>query len=179
MFLVDNAFSMLHHWQYVKLFLETLVQKVDGLDKDGVDVAFTRGSATATNIEGQKGITKIKTAMDSKEVVPMPGVYTDMVEPLRDIFNAYKLRVESKIRRSQKIDKMTLIIITDGLWLSTLNKDSVGQTIVQFVKELKGIMGYDLTDRPFSIQFIQIGDDIDAGKRLQSLDDELTVHGIP
>jgi len=167
---------MAEHWENAKHLLETLVMKVEGLDDDGVDLAFTQGTANAKNI---KDISKIMEKMYLPEAMPMTGVPTDMIEPLQDIFEDYNLMVQKKSRHILKHKKMTIIVLTDGIWGNTVDKDGVGRSIVAFVKNLKTLMGRDLTDRPVSIEFVQFGNHYGATLRLKALDDELKNAGIP
>jgi hypothetical protein len=162
---------MQEYWPQAKYLLETLLMKVEGIDEDGVDLIFTQGSVSATNT---KGITKVMTKMDEPEATPMAGVYTDMIASLQNILDDYTLEAQRKGRYMQRLKKMTIVILTDGIWGNTPDKDGVGRSIVGFVKKLEGIIGRRLTDRSVSFEFIQFGKDLSTTSRFAYLDDKLS-----
>jgi hypothetical protein len=173
---VDNAESMLNHWGRAKHLLETLVMKAEGLDEDGVDLAFTQGSVKAENAKGKS---KIMKKMSDPEAVPRLGIETDIRVRLQEIFDDYIRDAKRKQQNNTKFKNLTIIVLTDGLWGSTGDKGDLNRSIVNFAQSLEKIMGRPLTDRPVSIEFIQFGKDPDATLRLKRLDDELKYDGIP
>ncbi|KAI9744665.1 MAG: hypothetical protein M1818_002194 [Claussenomyces sp. TS43310] len=175
-FLVDNAESMKPHWGRAKYLLETLLMKAEGLDEDGVDLMFTQGSVKAENARGKSKILK---KMDDPKAIPADGVYTDLKIRLQEIFDDYLRIVRSRKRSYEKTRKLTIIVLTDGIWGGTGDKEGVNQSIVKFALNLERIMERQITDRPVSIEFIQFGMDPDATFRLRQLDDNLIMDGIP
>lgn len=177
MFLVDNAISMLEHWENVKLLLRVLLQKVEHLDKNGVDLAFTQSSA---GVKNTKQIAKIMEKMSLLETQPKRGVSTDMVRPLQNILGDYKSSV-MKRRFNEQPKNLTIIVLTDGIWENTTDKDDVGRAIVSFVQDMQKMTGRNFVDRSVSIEFIQFGNDPEATYMLEKLDNGLAdkEKGIP
>jgi hypothetical protein len=158
-------------WFEASYLLETLLMKLEGLDKNGMDLSFTLGPVTVQN---NKSIPDFMKAM--KEARPPQGSMhaTDMRASLGNILDHYVNEVERK-HRSRGTDPakdLTILVLTDGIWEGTTEKQEVNKTIVKFLKRLKAIKG-DLSHRPASIEFIQFGNDDDATFRLRQLDDNL------
>jgi len=173
-FLVDNAESMEDFWYEAKFLLETLLKKAQGLDENGMDLMFTIGSY---DVENQKGTSRIMTQMDNMKARPKKGMHTDMRGSLGNIFDKYITDARRKKQYNSDIKNLTLIVLTDGKWEGTKNKEEVNRKIVYFSRELEGIIG-NLKDRPVSIEFIQFGYDEDATYRLKALDNDLKYSGI-
>lgn len=175
-FLIDNAGSMLAHWGQLKYVLETLLMKVNRIDENGVDLSFTLGGV---NIENAKTVDKVMATLKDPTAQPKAGAYTDMVRSLRGLFDDYLRYAKGQTRIGHRLKKLTLLVLTDGIWENTVNKIYVDQTIISFAQNLEKIMGRDIADRPVSIEFIQFGNDEDATLRLKRLDDDLVIDSIP
>ena len=104
-------------------------------------------------------------------------MHTDMRGSLGNIFDKYITDARRKKQYNSDIKNLTLIVLTDGKWEGTKNKEEVNRKIVYFSRELEGIIG-NLKDRPVSIEFIQFGYDEDATYRLKALDNDLKYSGI-
>ncbi|KAL8784971.1 MAG: hypothetical protein Q9213_003632 [Squamulea squamosa] len=179
-FLVDNGESMKPHWPATKFLLRTLRYKVAGQDEDGLDLSFTMGRQ---KLENEKS-TSSKWEKIMKEAEPMSEARTDMKTPLNEILKGFlekvtHVRQRKRYQPSITYRRLTLIILTDGIWAGMGNKqNAVNDVIVNVVKKIEVQIG-DLVDRPISIEFIQFGYDQEATYRLRRLDTDMKWKGIP
>ncbi|OAP62701.1 hypothetical protein AYL99_01928 [Fonsecaea erecta] len=168
-FVVDNGSSMLQFWPSVSFVLETLAMKLAPLDKDGLDLVFTSAPQKTHKGKGsQAGTRFVKLLVKKKPAFPQNAaeeVKTDMTETLGVIFNEYI--------RSNKNKRMTLLVLTDGLWRGTKCETAVETKIADFVRQTP-LNGNHMEDRRFSISFIRFGDYPEAIARLQRLDDDFS-----
>ncbi|KAF2811553.1 uncharacterized protein BDZ99DRAFT_518812 [Mytilinidion resinicola] len=162
-FVVDNGTTMLPFWDVATFVIETLTMKLAGLDDDGLDLVCTLGDISLENEKGLHAPSNFRNAMNRARPSSDGDEKTDMRETLEDIFEDYLTS-----RKAAKDRKMTLIVLTDGIWKGSVPPESVGAKIEEFVKQL-----HTLKDRAFSIQFIRFGDDEEAIERLRRLDDDL------
>ncbi|XXG99358.1 hypothetical protein Hte_005695 [Hypoxylon texense] len=167
MFLVDNDTSMTPYWEAMTTVLETLVSKVETLDKDGLDIEFTIGNQhNSHGVSGSKVLSKFKGAKQESLSRSFP-IGTDMAKTLTHIFDGY-LR---GVRRAT-----TLIILTDGIWPGTVDSRNVEVSIAEFLK--KPMLEKKLEKRWFTIQFISFGHQ--TPDILNHLDDEIgKTYSIP
>ncbi|KAK7708019.1 hypothetical protein SLS64_006841 [Diaporthe eres] len=166
-FVVDNAYSMLSHWNNLKTTLLALAMKIGSLDKDGLDLVYTCGNTH--NVKGAKGwdipkafgqsIDRARSIMDQQDE-------TNIEETLSKCFDTH-----SATNMSQR---QTLIVLTNGLWEGSKDWDSAEKEIARYVDALRGNLK-KREKRWFTIQFISFGQDQKALKRLEELDDNL--HG--
>ncbi|CZR66319.1 uncharacterized protein PAC_16220 [Phialocephala subalpina] len=170
-FLVDNAESMQAHGGRVKYLLETLFLKALGLDSDGVDLDFTRGTVRAKKVKDKAEIMK---KLNDSEARPKSRVYTAVQIPLQQMFDDYS---RQPLRDGKRTD-LTIIVLTGGLWAGTVKKEVVNQTIIAFARELEKSLGGPPKDRPVSVKFIQVRKDPEATLRLRRLDNELKYEGV-
>jgi hypothetical protein len=162
------------HWGETTLLLETLVKKVAGLDEDGVDLMFTVGG---NDVAKQKGTSKIMSMMRNDKVHPKEGMHTDMATCLGDVFDKYIKEAKRKQNHVATLKRLTLIVLTDGIWAGTFVKEDVRSKFIVFSRALEKIIG-ELPVRPVSVEFIQFGNDPDATYRLRGLDDDWEYYGI-
>ena len=155
---------MARDWFQATFLLETLVMKAKGQDPDGMDLNFTTGSVNLGNKE-KPSIFVAK----MKEGSPKSGVRTNIVESLGTIFNKYLTQLRNTRNEARDV---TLIVLTDGAWEGTTNKERVSDKIVEFLTQLER-QTYGLKHRPFSIEFVQFGHDEEASRRLKYLDNFL------
>ncbi|KAL5315922.1 hypothetical protein ACEPPN_016796 [Leptodophora sp. 'Broadleaf-Isolate-01'] len=165
-FLVDNATTMLQHWDEATNLLGVLVEKAAGQDPNGPDLHFTLGNY---NLKQQRNTAAFTNAMRHRSAIPTASAATDIRVPLGNLFEKY-------LEDTKKA--MTIIVLTDGLWEGVKNKDEVSEQIVAFVKKVKDLPN-NVVPRRVSIQFIQFGVDEAATARLIHLDDHLKYRGIP
>ena len=159
---------MLPFWSVASHVLETLAMKLAGLDEDGLDLLFTIGEEhNISNAKGSNTPSKFKKAIGKarppKSTSREMRYKTDMAATFGGIFNEY-------LRDPKK--KMTLIVLTDGIWEGSVRSKSVENKIADFLKQLLKIRG-TMEDRRFSIEFISFGNDEKGMLRLRRLDDEM------
>ncbi|OAG42928.1 hypothetical protein AYO21_02879 [Fonsecaea monophora] len=173
-FIIDNGSSMLHFWPEATDVLETLAMKLAPLDDDGLDMVFTSGPLRPYNKGGKKAASKFAGLMKEKTPAMPPDptleVKTDMTETLGVVFDEYL--------QSYKNKRMTLLVLTDGLWRGTKAENPVEVKIAKFLKKV--LDGNHMEDRRFSISFIRFGDYPEAVTRLSWLDDDFPkVYRVP
>ena len=162
------------NWYEATYLLETLVEMAEGLDEDGMDLRFTIGSV---KLEGKDLATKFVNSM--KKARPIKGTRTDLRSSLGDILDVYKNKLrERRMHPSITVKDVVLLILTDGIWAGMDDKQLVAEKLKVFQKGLKDIDD-SLKLRPFSVEYIQFGNDEDAMKRLIYLDDYLHKEDVP
>ncbi|KAI0852715.1 hypothetical protein F5Y00DRAFT_257974 [Daldinia vernicosa] len=130
----------------MSIVMETLVAKVDRLDKDGLDIEFTvNHQYNAYGISGRKLLSKFKGAMQ-EALSRKYQMQTDMTRVLTHIFDGY-------LRNTER--EMTLIVLTDGNWAGTSDETSVERSIAEFLR--KPALALKLEKRWFTIQFVALG----------------------
>lgn len=156
---------MFDNWWTVKRVLLALAMKIGRLDKDGVDLVYTIGEhRNLNNVKGRDIYRSFKTSLDNTGDSISDSDMTSMRKTLGTIFSEY-LKDTSK--------RMTLIILTDGIWEGSRTADDVEHLIVDFVEKLQE-RRRSMEQRWFSIQFVYFGDeDTPAISRLKSLDDNM------
>ncbi|KAL9609992.1 MAG: hypothetical protein Q9167_005265 [Letrouitia subvulpina] len=167
-FLVDNAESMRSDWYQATYLLETLVLKAFGQDPDGMDLNFTTGTVKVEQTENSSVFVN-----KMKHGYPKPGVSTNILDSLGKILNQYLNRLRTSRSRTNDV---TLIVLTNGLWAGTTRKEGVKDKIIEFLEELDRLH-HSMKHRPFSIEFVQFGNDKDASRRLKDLDNFLRKTG--
>jgi len=165
---------MSDHWDEATFLLETLVMKAHGQDPDGPDMAFTNDGKRITK---GKGAAAFRRAMQEVRPRKDSHVRTNIKTALIPIFNNYVSMVRQTHDKS-KVNALTVIILTDGLWMGMGDKNEIISKIVQFYQQLKENMDGMMRDRQVSIQFIQFGDDKEARERLRRLDDDMPYRGV-
>ncbi|KAK4923681.1 hypothetical protein LTR66_016504, partial [Elasticomyces elasticus] len=73
---------------------------------------------------------------------------------------------------NQKIRKLTILVLTNGLWTGIDPRKSFKKTIIDFQDRLRGVLGTDLHDRIVSIELISFGNDPDALYNMRYLDND-------
>lgn len=162
------------HWDEATFLLETLVMKSHGQDPDGPDLNFTNDSL---KLEKQKDATAFRRAMQKVRPAKDGGIHTNLKTALDPILNNYSSMVKQAPDKS-KVNALTVIILTDGLWQGMADPKEIESKIVQFHKQLIHKMDGMMKDRQVSIQFIQFGDDGEARERLRRLDDDMPYRDV-
>ena len=168
-FVVDNGSSMYQHWPICRFVTQTLLMKVAGLDKDGVDIRFTI-NGNRLNKDGLRrtsGLSDLNTVLNSARPSQSnenrAREATDMRRVLHDIFVGHRNKGPEKMT--------TVIVLTDGVWEGS-SLDLVKSTIVDFVRRLEKDKR-DFGPRHFTIGFVNFGDGKEEREKLQYLDDKL------
>ena len=159
------------NWYEATFLLKTLVEVAEGQDEDGMDLRFT---ASPEKLDGKNSAEKFENSM--KKARPTKGVRTDLRRALGEILDSYggKLKNKAKFPKNTVKD-LVLVILTDGLWAGMEDKKAVATQLKNFSKQVD----YGVKQRPFSVQFIQFGDDDAATETLRYLDEYLEGEGIP
>ena len=134
-------------FQSMQESVAAFVRDIEKFDSDGIDVVQLGGQ-----IKSWAGVTSAKIDEVFSSVRPMGS--TPLAEALTE---AGKL--------AGKSDKKDFIIVfTDGVPDDAAAAENV----------IRGLADKQATDDALTILFVQIGDDVEAGKYLKKLDDSLT-----
>jgi len=111
------------------------------------------------------------TQSDAGSSASMAGAAAD-VDP-NDIRKSLHVILESWSSRYRR--KLTIIILTDGVWSSVISRKTVADKIKLYLQEKwdDKTMRKKLMDRFLSIQFIQFGNDARATRELTLMDREM------
>ncbi|CAO2655473.1 Nn.00g105370.m01.CDS01 [Neocucurbitaria sp. VM-36] len=173
-FLVDDADTMSEHWDEATFLIETLVMKAHGQDPDGPDLSFTN---CTIEFRQEKDAAAFRRAMQRARPRKDNLIRTNIKTALTPIFNNY-LSMVGRAYDKSKVNALTVIILTDGLWMGMIDPDEIIEKVVEFDQELKKRMDGMMNERQVSLQFIQFGDDEEARERLRRLDDDMPYRGI-
>ena len=161
------------HWYEATQLLEVLVKKARGVDGDGMDLRFTTGNIS---LDGQSSAHEFVKSMHKAR--PMTRLeeraHTDLRISLGEIGQEYLSKLR---RRLLNVKDVVVIVLTDGIWKGMEYPGAVADHIKQFASQVEALQ--NLKHRPFSVEFIQFGNDEAATRRLRYLDDCLHELGIP
>lgn len=160
------------HWYEATQLLEVLVKKARGVDEDGMDLRFTTGNIS---LNGQSSAHEFVKSMHKARPMTRSEerAHTDLRISLGDIGQEYL----SKLKRRPDVKDVVVIVFTDGIWKGMEYPEAVADHIKQFAGQVEALQS--LKHRPFSVEFIQFGNDEAATRRLRYLDDCLHELGIP
>lgn len=136
-----------------------------------MDLAFTNGSFSC-KIKDKTLVNDISNAMNRPDVRPRPEYQTDLSHKLGGLLLGWLDKFKQK-RSKAEMRKLTLIILTDGIWTGMAKESDVEERIVIYAKNLLEVPGSELLTRPVSIQFVAFGKDSYALSRLRHLDNNL------
>jgi hypothetical protein len=157
---------MIPYWAIATDVLVTLAMKIGPLDRDGLDLVYTiPNEYDLEEVKGWDIPTKFKHSMYLAGQEIDDRYNTNMGETLRKIFDRYSHNIHRK---------MTLIILTDGLWRGCVSEDAVEKLVADFITKLN-LRLKKWESRWFSIQFVSFGEDEDALLRLKKLDDNMPI----
>ena len=170
---MDNAESMEAHWYEATQVIEVLVKKARGIDEDGMDLLFTTGNIS---LNGQSSAHEFVKSMHKARPITRSEerAHTDLRASLGDIGQEYLSKLR---RRTLNVKDVVVIVLTDGIWKGMEYPEAVADYIKQFAGQMEALQ--ILKHRPFSVEFIQFGNDAAATRRLRYLDDCLHELGIP
>lgn len=169
-FLIDNAGSMVEHWDTTTFVLETLVWKTYKLDSDGPDLSFTKYDV---KLESEKDPNKFRKVMQDAPKQSFKRIETNMKTALDPILSKY---IGGKTTNKKQMPKdLVVIVLTDGLWTAMKDVNELVKSIEEFNSKLSEAMKGMPRDRQVTFQFIQFGKDIRAIEKLEYLDDHPTV----
>ncbi|MCJ1352944.1 MAG: hypothetical protein MMC33_002928 [Icmadophila ericetorum] len=157
-FLIDDSGSMAgSNWTETSRALCSIAPVCTSRDADGIDVYFIN------NKQVYKGIKSEDQVLQTFGRV-RPGGGTRTGQRLEDILLPYLRQCSQKGCHSVK--PLNIIVITDGC-----PTDDLHGVIIQAAKKLDTL---DAPLRQVGIQFFQVGNDPEATKALQVLDDDLS-----
>ncbi|OCF43858.1 hypothetical protein I317_02301 [Kwoniella heveanensis CBS 569] len=173
-FLVDDSTSMAgERWSQARQALMEVAEIAARYDDNGVDIYFLNSKRVGKELKAAHEVEDLFRGLEPKGATPT-GIRLEAI--LRD----YMSRLErssalspggSAAGEEQGIKAMNLIVVTDGA--PTDDPESV---LIACAKRL------DKGEYPLSqvgVQFLQIGDDVEAREALQELDDGLSsAHGV-
>lgn len=148
-------------WQALREAATTIAATVDHIDADGSTVLFFNSGVSMFDNRKAADI-------DALFASRQPNGMTNLAAAMREVF-AYLRREFDK----NKNYKALVVIVTDGMPCGDDGADQqtlVGQLIADFTKYMSA---KGLTDEQVGITFIQVGDDPNATRYLQYLDDKL------
>lgn len=157
---------MLAHKKEARDILEALGCVTKEYDPDGVDMAFTQSSDMI------KQSKKTATLLKVFDKTPFMGK-SDIRVKLADIFEDYKRSLDSQqqstsfkniFRRQQKRRRLSVYILTDGIWQPGCDVVTPISSMVTYLKS------HDLLDKQVGIQFIRFGDAEGVKERFNRLD---------
>ncbi|KAL1880072.1 hypothetical protein Daus18300_001435 [Diaporthe australafricana] len=199
-FLIDNAPSMAEHWIHVKDIVSVLVALLYGQDDDGIDLYFTSSKQLVGTFDEPKQFVE-----EMNKHRPSHGTHCKVVSPVHDpqpdflppdsIPRATTASTASSNELNENITevldgiletwsknfmvnekkKLTLIILTDGVWPGVSNKATLIAGIIHTLERAqnKKMLRKQLEERGLSIQFVRFGYDEAAIGALESLDNNL------
>ena len=169
--LVDDSSAMQTHWVSVEQCTNLLAFCTTPYDTNGIDLRFMV-SRDKHNSGDYESITK---KVHDAKPPPVDSKHTQVANinnVLIRILSKYQEKIESRRRSSlfsskDKLKKLILFILTDGMW----GQHSDAETpIINLVNVLKR---YGLPANQVGIQFIKFGNDFVGAERLRKLDDFL------
>lgn len=115
-------------------------------------------------------IPRAGTASTSSSSDLSANIYEVLKEILRDWSNRFLKKEDKKEKK-----KLTLIVLTDGIWAGVLRKSIVAREITNAVEnaQSRGSLRKQLGQRGLSIQFVRFGNDPDAVAELDYMDNDL------
>jgi hypothetical protein len=171
----------MHKYKYIAtVVLETLIEKIQGLDNNGIDLFFAFNPSKNLKLENSK----LDAARKSRQrmMKAWPDTKTDRRLDLKTDMAAVLGRFFQKwIQQPTHPKAKTIIVLTDGNWAEGIRdedfmkQDSVADKIVKFCQTRR----VTLESRKFTIQFVRFGDDENVIKKLEKLDNKLTDYNIP
>ena len=99
--------------------------------------------------------------------------HTDLRISLGEIWQEYLSKLK---RRILIVKDVVVIVLTDGIWKGMEYPEAMADHIKNFARQMEVLQ--NLKHRPFSVEFIQFGNDEAATRRLRYLDDCLYELGI-
>jgi hypothetical protein len=176
---VDNSSSMAQYWSHATFAIEILAWRALGYDDDGMELYFTDES-TGVRVKQSKDQSVKDFTRAMKQAYPKHfQLYKScgIVEALQKIMTEYNN--QQKFPDSKK-KKKTVIVLTDGVWYGLKNPFEVEFIIKKQLRQLQSSGGDGIVSaRPFTMEFIRFGHDLQGMERLRRLDDDLMNDGLP
>lgn len=161
-YIVDDSSSMVGtRWEQAKAAIKGVVAQSMKYDDDGVDIYFLNATVKGENLRKPKEVDALFRTVKPRGATPTG-------KALEKVLRAYMSELEAAAAagRPTTVKPLNLIVITDGV--PTDDPESV---LVTYARRL------DKGNWPLSqvgIQMYQVGNDPEATKALEELDDELS-----
>jgi hypothetical protein len=165
---------MREHWASATFVLQTLGMQIGPLDKDGLDLIFTRdpGTYARRNVKNFDIPKQFCAAMEAgtKAGDNLPMYKTSMALALRNVLRGY---IHGGMRK-----KLTLIVLTAGVWDGV--PDDAEREVAAAIKDMMSQCQQDFyPNRWFGIEFVSFGNDEAGLSRLQGFDDNMGRFDVP
>ncbi|KAM5534816.1 hypothetical protein V8D89_011532 [Ganoderma adspersum] len=159
---VDDSASMTkdNRWTEARNALAALADTAANYDADGIDVCFLNSRKEGNNLKKAEQVRRLFDSVRPNGLTPI-GDKLDRL--LRQYMN--ELDLAKRSGREDSIKPVNYIVITDGA-----ATDDPAEVIVNAARRLDN-GGYLLSQ--LGIQFVQIGNDRNATRFLQQLDDDI------
>lgn len=173
-FLIDDSGSMAGSlWREAATVLSQITEVCTKRDRDGIDLYFLNHDSKKTSTGKASGgyynlATKSQVDRIFSDVRPRGGTFTGM--RLDHILKPYLSKLQKAAKLDEPVKPINLIVITDGA-----PTDDPEDAIVHYAEQLDrlGALRWQA-----GIQFFQVGNDPEATKALEELDDDLKAnHG--
>lgn len=153
------------HWSQVQKVFGLLSYMVRDCDPNGLDLYFTNTSKTVKSRSMSTLMGELSTRTP-KGLPDMRSRFGDIIEKYRSKFGKRKL---SSFFRESDPRKLSLYVLTDGVWQPKIDLTTTIRTLVS------GLEDHKLTNKQIGIQFIRFGNDTNGIERLQKLDSSLNL----
>lgn len=165
---------MAKHWPRVRELVATLVTLLHGQDDNGMEMYFTSSETKHGPITEPFQFVDIINQMKPKVEISQDRASISEAKRADDIRKALA-QILSLVGQTTYKRKLTLIILTDGIWKGISNRRTVADRIVTSFQEWQDedILKEMLEIRGLSIQFVQFGDDKAAEMEFEYMDNHL------
>lgn len=191
-FLFDNGSTMGEHWPRARELVAVIVALLHGQDDNGMEIYFTSSTKKFGPFTEPKQFTDIINRMrprateagrgevddEGSEKKDQGSMQHETADDIRDVLQ----HILSLVGKKDYDRKLTLIILTDGVWKGVGDKKSVAKQIANWLErwEDRKALKKLLLVRGLSLQFVQFGNDPDATEQFEYMDDHLAKeHGVP
>ncbi|KAL2075033.1 hypothetical protein VTL71DRAFT_8813 [Oculimacula yallundae] len=177
-FLLDNGSTMGKYWPWARDLVAVLVALLHGQDDNGMEIYFTSSTKTYGPFTEPNEFVSIINQMNPKtrqsDNLQEQGDNHARQEKADDIRKVLG-RILDKVGEETYHRKLTLIILTDGVWKGITEKRTVAEMIVSKLEMWydKALLKEMMQDRGVSLQFVQFGNDPQASAVFGLMDDNL------
>jgi hypothetical protein len=162
---------MAPHWRDLTSLVGTLAYIVKSGDPDGIEMFYTISPEKVKSRDSSK---LVKSVQKTK-----PQGMSDIGMGLRDILGPYNSMLEKRfgsasvaVNALEDIRPLSLYVLTDGVWQPDSDAEAPIKDLVKtLLKQSK------LKKKQVGIQFIRFGTNSEGKRKLEKLDDELTISG--
>lgn len=164
---------MARHWPMLRDLVAVLVALLRNQDDNGMDFYFTSSKIKYGPFKEPKDFLDTINQMKPKRTVLRNIIAESESKERADDIREALSQVLNLIGDSGYDRKLTLIILTDGIWRGVSQKRTVANLIVSCIERWGDRDPNLLENRGLSLQFVQFGDDKDATDEFKYMDDEI------